>query len=60
MQRVEVKSKSNRAKSRSFLKAISRNMTKKLKIRAITIAKKSAQAIIIKQIATKKRQVEKK
>ena len=35
-------------------------MTKKLKIRAITIAKKSAQAIIIKQIATKKRQVEKK
>ena len=53
-----VESESNR-RSWNILKAISGNATKKLKICAITRARKSVQAIIMKQIATEKRQVKK-
>lgn len=44
---------------RGILKATSGNATKKLKTRAITRAGKSAQSIIMKQIATEERQAEK-
>ena len=53
-----VESESNE-ESQDVLKATNGNVTKKLKTRVITKAGKSAQAIIIKQIATEERQVEK-
>lgn len=57
--RVGEESGRNGVGSRGILKATSGNATKKLKTRAITRAAKSAQAIMMKQIATEERQVEK-
>lgn len=54
---VAIESESNGG-SRGVLKATSGNATKKLKTRTITRAWKSAQAIIMKQIAVKEHQTE--
>ena len=53
-----MESESN-GESQDVLKATNGNATKKLKTRAITRAGKSTQAIIIKQITTEERQVDK-
>lgn len=56
---VEAEPEINGVESRGILKVTSGNATKRLKTRAITRAGKSAQAIIMKQIATEERQAEK-
>ncbi len=56
---IEAESEINGVGSLGILKATSGNATKRLKTRAITRAGKSAQAIIMKQIATEERQAEK-
>ena len=55
VQWVEAESETNGVGSLGILKATSGNATKRLKTRAITRAGKSAQAIIMKQIATEER-----
>ena len=56
---VGVKSETNGLGDLGVLRATSGNATKRLKTRVITSAGKSVQAIIMKQIATEKRQAEK-
>ena len=56
---VGVESETNGLEDLGVLRATSGNATKRLKTRAITRAGKSAQAIIMKQIATEERQAEK-
>ena len=56
---IGVESETNGLGDLGVLRATSGNATKRLKTRAITRAGKSAQAIIMKQIATEERQAEK-
>ena len=56
---IGAESETNGVGSLDILRAMSGNVTKKLKTRAITKAGKSAQAIILKKIASKECQAEK-
>ena len=57
---VRAESETNGVGSRGVLRATSGNATKRLKTHAITRVGKSSQAITMKQIATEKRQAEKR